>query len=39
MTRSSFLHIGYNIKDFHLPNFLMIGVGYRFHDKYPFVHR
>lgn len=35
MTRSSFLHIGYSLRDFHLPNFLMLGVGYRFNNKYP----
>lgn len=34
-TRSSFLHIGYNLKDFHDPNFLMLGFGFRFHNKYP----
>lgn len=35
VTRSSFLHIGYCLKDFHTPNFLMLGVGYRFNNKYP----
>jgi len=35
MTHSSFLHIGYCLKDFHNPNFLMLGVGYRFNNKYP----
>lgn len=35
VTRSSFLHIGYSLKDFHMPNFLMLGVGYRFNNKYP----
>ncbi|MFT4072594.1 MAG: acyloxyacyl hydrolase [Dysgonamonadaceae bacterium] len=39
VTRSSFIHIGYNLKDFHLPNFLMLGIGYRFHDKFPDWHR
>jgi len=38
-SKSSFLHIGYNLKDFHIPNFLMLGIGYRFHDKYPTIHR
>lgn len=38
-SKSSFLHIGYNLKDFHIPNFLMLGIGYRFHDKYPAIHR
>lgn len=37
VTRSSFLHIGYNLKDFHMPNYLMLGVGYRFNNKYPKV--
>lgn len=32
-TRSSFLHIGYNLKDFHEPNYLMLGLGYRFNSK------
>lgn len=35
MTRSSYLHIGYSLRDFHLPNFLMLGVGYRFNNRYP----
>ena len=35
MTRNSYLHIGYSLRDFHLPNFLMLGVGYRFNNKYP----
>lgn len=34
-TRSAFLHIGYNMKDFHEPNYLMLGLGYRFHNKAP----
>lgn len=39
MTRNSFLHIGYNLKDFHDPNFLMLGLGFRFRNKYPLLHR
>lgn len=39
LTRSSYLHIGYSLKDFHLPNFLMLGIGYRFNNKYPRLHR
>ena len=39
VTRSSFLHIGYNLKDFHDPNYLMLGIGFRFHNKYPTLHR
>lgn len=35
MTRNSYLHVGYSLRDFHLPNFLMLGVGYRFNNKYP----
>lgn len=34
-SRSSFLHIGYNLKDFHEPNYLMLGLGYRFNNKTP----
>ncbi|WP_461532660.1 acyloxyacyl hydrolase [Sinomicrobium sp.] len=34
-TRNSFLHIGYNLKDFHKPNYLMLGLGYRFNNKTP----
>lgn len=39
LTKSSFLHIGYNLKEFHTPNYLMIGIGYRFNNKYPTFHR
>jgi hypothetical protein len=39
VTRSSFIHIGYNLKDFKEPNYLMLGVGFRFHNKYPHIHR
>lgn len=35
MTRRTYLHIGYNLKDFRDPNFLMLGVGYRFNNRYP----
>lgn len=35
VTRNSYLHIGYSLRDFHMPNFLMLGVGYRFNNKYP----
>lgn len=34
-TRSSFIHIGYNLKDFKEPNYLMLGIGYRFNNKVP----
>ncbi len=39
ITRNSFLHIGYCLQDFHMPNFLMLGVGFRFNNKYPVLHR
>lgn len=39
LTRNSFLHIGYNLQDFHDPNYLMLGFGFRFHNKYPTFHR
>lgn len=39
LTKDAFLHIGYSLKDFHEPNFLMLGVGYRFNNRYPCVHR
>lgn len=39
ITRSSFLHIGYTLKDFHNPNYLMLGLGFRFHNLYPTFHR
>lgn len=38
-TRNSFLHIGYNLQDFHSPNFLMLGIGYRFNNQRPKIHR
>ncbi|RAV30476.1 acyloxyacyl hydrolase [Sinomicrobium soli] len=38
-TRNSFLHIGYNLKDFHEPNYLMLGLGYRFNNKAPSLFR
>lgn len=34
-TRSSFIHIGYCLKDFQTPNYLMLGIGYRFNNRYP----
>lgn len=38
LTRNSFVHVGYCLKDFHNPNYLMLGVGYRFNNKYPRLH-
>lgn len=35
VTRSTFLHVGYNLKEFRDPNFLMLGIGFRFNNKYP----
>lgn len=35
VTRSSYLHIGYNLREFHEPNYLMLGIGYRFNNKRP----
>ncbi len=35
VSRRSFIHIGYNLKDFHDPNFLMLGIGFRFNDNSP----
>ncbi|MEL7588155.1 MAG: acyloxyacyl hydrolase [Prolixibacteraceae bacterium] len=37
LSRRSFIHIGYNLKDFHDPNFLMLGVGFRFNDHSPSI--
>lgn len=37
VTKSSFLHIGYNLQNFKTPNYLMLGLGFRFHNKYPKV--
>ena len=34
-TRSSYVHIGYSLRNFHQPNFLMLGIGYRFNNRYP----
>lgn len=39
LTRSSYLHVGYNLKDFSDPNYLMLGIGFRFNNKYPRLHR
>ena len=34
-TRSSYVHIGYSLQNFQDPNFLMLGVGFRFNNRYP----
>jgi hypothetical protein len=38
-TRNSFIHIGYNLQNFKDPNYLMLGFGYRFHNRYPVFYR
>lgn len=32
LVRNLYLNIGYNLKNFQEPNYLMLGLGYRFHD-------
>lgn len=39
VARNSFIHIGYNLLDFKEPNYLMLGVGYRFGNRYPHFYR
>lgn len=39
VTRSSFIHIGYNLRNFKEPNYLMLGIGYRFGNRYPCFYR
>ncbi len=34
-TRNTFVHVGYCLRNFRDPNYLMLGVGYRFNNKYP----
>lgn len=36
-TKNSFFNIGYNVKNFHNPNYLMFGIGYRFNNKTPLL--
>ena len=33
ISRNLFVNIGYQLSKFHIPKNLMIGVGYRFHNK------
>lgn len=33
--RSTFIHIGYSLKDFHDPNHLMLGFGFNFNNRTP----
>lgn len=35
VSHNSYLHIGYNLRDLHEPNYLMLGIGYRFNNKRP----
>jgi len=37
ITRNLFLHIGYCLQNFHDPNYLMLGIGFRFNNKYPLL--
>lgn len=37
ITRNTFIHIGYCLQDFHDPNYLMLGIGFRFNNKYPLL--
>lgn len=39
ITKNTFIHIGYNLQNFETPNYLMLGVGYRFNNKYPCFYR
>ena len=35
ITRNTFVHVGYSLHNFHSPNFLMLGIGFRFNNQYP----
>lgn len=35
LSRRAYLHVGYCLKDFHMPNYLMLGMGVRFNAKRP----
>ena len=37
VTHDAYLHVGYNLKNFHDPNFLMLGVGYTFGNRRPLL--
>ncbi|MDR1369121.1 MAG: acyloxyacyl hydrolase [Dysgonamonadaceae bacterium] len=39
LSRNSYTHIGYCLHNFKTPNFLMLGIGFRFNNKYPRFHR
>ncbi len=34
LSRMAFLHVGYSLLNFNEPNFLMLGIGFRFNGKY-----
>ncbi|WP_418233196.1 acyloxyacyl hydrolase [Butyricimonas virosa] len=34
LSRAIFLHVGYRLQNFNEPNFLMLGIGFRFNGKY-----
>ncbi|MDD2437082.1 MAG: acyloxyacyl hydrolase [Massilibacteroides sp.] len=38
ITRNTYIHIGYCLENFHNPNYLMLGIGFRFHNRYPIFH-
>ena len=35
VTRNTYLHVGYTLRNFHNPNYLMLGIGIRLHNKRP----
>ncbi|MDR1004856.1 MAG: acyloxyacyl hydrolase [Prevotellaceae bacterium] len=39
LLRSTYLHLGYRLQEFRHPNHLILGIGYRFHNKYPKIRR
>ncbi len=39
ISRNAYIHIGYNLHNFETPNYLMLGIGYRFNNQYPCFHR
>ena len=38
MTQNMYLNVGYNLQNFKDPNYLMLGLGYRFHNLSPKIH-
>ncbi|MBR1720404.1 MAG: acyloxyacyl hydrolase, partial [Phocaeicola sp.] len=39
MSRDTYLNVGYNLQNFKDPNYLMLGIGYRFHNLYPKIRK